>query len=79
MLRRRCSSYSPEAHARTIVALIDTLGLGECGLVGHLQQELAAMGVSWKIVPKAGHSMGIQNPEGLGQAVAEAITASWPG
>ena len=28
-------AYGIEDHARTIVALIDTLGLGECGLVGH--------------------------------------------
>ena len=27
--------YGLEDHARTIVALIDSLGLGECGLVGH--------------------------------------------
>jgi hypothetical protein len=41
--------------------------------------ELAAIGVSWKIVPKTGHAMGIQNPEGLAQAVSDAVTASWPG
>ncbi len=28
-------AYELEDHARTIVALIDALGLGECGLVGH--------------------------------------------
>jgi pimeloyl-ACP methyl ester carboxylesterase len=28
-------AYTREAHARTIVALIDALGLSECGLVGH--------------------------------------------
>ena len=28
-------AYTREAHARTIVALIDALGLTECGLVGH--------------------------------------------
>ena len=27
--------YSLEDHARTIVRLIDTLGVGECGIVGH--------------------------------------------
>jgi pimeloyl-ACP methyl ester carboxylesterase len=28
-------AYTREEHARTIVALIDALGLSECGLVGH--------------------------------------------
>jgi pimeloyl-ACP methyl ester carboxylesterase len=28
-------AYTREEHARTVVALIDSLGLGECGLVGH--------------------------------------------
>jgi pimeloyl-ACP methyl ester carboxylesterase len=45
----------------------------------ELQPELAAMGVSWKFVPKTGHAMGIENPEGLAQAVSEAVTASWLG
>jgi pimeloyl-ACP methyl ester carboxylesterase len=45
----------------------------------ELQHDLAAMGVGWKVVPKTGHAMGVQNPEGLAQAVAEVVTASWPG
>jgi pimeloyl-ACP methyl ester carboxylesterase len=45
----------------------------------ELQSEVAAMGVKWKIVPGTGHAMGIQNPEGLAQAVSEAVTASWAG
>lgn len=44
-----------------------------------LQRDLAAMGVGWKVVPRTAHAMGLQNPEGLAQAVAEAATASWPG
>jgi pimeloyl-ACP methyl ester carboxylesterase len=44
-----------------------------------LQHDLAAMGVGWKVVPKTAHAMGLQNPEGLAQAVAEVATASWPG
>lgn len=44
-----------------------------------LQHDLAAMGVGWKVVPHTGHAMGIQNPEGLAQAVSEAVAASWPG
>ena len=34
-------------------------------------------GVGVKIVPLTGHPMGLQNPEGLAQAIAEAIPASW--
>src|SRR3990172_12018415 len=41
-----------------------------------LQHDLEAMGVVWKIVPKTGHEMGLQNPEGVAQAVAEAMAAS---
>jgi hypothetical protein len=44
-----------------------------------LQHDLAAMGVGWKVVPETAHAMGLQNPEGLAQAVAEAVAASWPG
>jgi pimeloyl-ACP methyl ester carboxylesterase len=43
-----------------------------------LQRDLVAMGVGWKVVPKAGHPMGIQNPEGLAQAVADVLAVSWP-
>jgi pimeloyl-ACP methyl ester carboxylesterase len=44
-----------------------------------LESDLVAMGVSWKVVPKTGHAMGLQNPEGLAQAVAELLNTSWPG
>jgi pimeloyl-ACP methyl ester carboxylesterase len=44
-----------------------------------LARDLAAMGVGWKVVPATGHAMGIQNPDGLAQAVAESIAASWVG
>jgi len=37
------------------------------------------MGVGWKVVPKTGHAMGLENPEGLAQVVAEVVAASWPG
>jgi pimeloyl-ACP methyl ester carboxylesterase len=43
-----------------------------------LQRDLATMGVGWKLVPKTGHAMGLQNPDGFAQAVAEALAASWP-
>ena len=42
-----------------------------------LQRDLAAIGVAWKVVPDTGHAMGLQNPEGLAQAVAEVLPASW--
>jgi len=43
-----------------------------------LRRDLEAMGVGWKVVPKTGHAMGLQNPEGLAQVVAEVLAASWP-
>lgn len=43
-----------------------------------LQHDLAAMGVGWRIVPKTGHPMGLQNPDGLAQTVAEVLAKSWP-
>jgi len=43
-----------------------------------LQRDLAAMGIGWKVVPQTGHAMGLQNPEGLAQSVAEVLVASWP-
>ncbi len=44
----------------------------------ELERELAAMGVGWKVVPKTAHVMGLQNPKGFAQAVAEVLAASWP-
>lgn len=43
-----------------------------------LQHDLAAMGVGWKVVPMTGHMMGLQNPDGLAQAVADVLANSWP-
>ena len=42
-----------------------------------LEQELAAIGVGWKVVPETGHAMGLQNPLGLAQAVSEVLPAGW--
>jgi len=42
-----------------------------------LERDLAAMGVGWKVVPETGHAMGLQNPEGLAQAVADSLPAAW--
>ncbi|HEY7524383.1 MAG TPA: alpha/beta hydrolase [Candidatus Limnocylindrales bacterium] len=44
-----------------------------------LEADLAAMGVGWKVVPDAGHPMGLQNPAGVADCVAEAIDVAWPG
>jgi pimeloyl-ACP methyl ester carboxylesterase len=43
-----------------------------------LQKDLQDMGVKWKIVPMTGHPMGLQNPEGFAQVVADAVADSWP-
>jgi pimeloyl-ACP methyl ester carboxylesterase len=45
----------------------------------EVDRALTAMGVGLKTVPQTGHAMGLQNPAGLAQAVAEVIPASWPG
>jgi pimeloyl-ACP methyl ester carboxylesterase len=43
-----------------------------------LQHDLLEMGVRWKVVPKAGHPMGVQNPLGVAQTVSEILLlASW--
>lgn len=42
-----------------------------------LERDLAGMGVGWKVVPDTGHAMGLENPEGLAQTVAEVLAASW--
>jgi pimeloyl-ACP methyl ester carboxylesterase len=38
---------------------------------------IAAMGVGLKVVPKTGHPMGLQNPEGFAQTIADVIAESW--
>jgi pimeloyl-ACP methyl ester carboxylesterase len=45
----------------------------------QLEQEMAGIGVGWKVVPDTGHAMGLQNPLGLAQAVAELLPATWAG
>jgi pimeloyl-ACP methyl ester carboxylesterase len=42
-----------------------------------LQRDLEAIGVGWRVVPDTGHPMGLQNPEGLAQAVGDVLAASW--
>lgn len=43
-----------------------------------LQADLAAIGVGWKVVPATGHPMGLQNPAGFAQTIAEVVAGSWP-
>jgi pimeloyl-ACP methyl ester carboxylesterase len=42
------------------------------------RDDLEAAGVQFKVVPDTGHMMGIQNPRGLAQAIAEILAESWP-
>jgi pimeloyl-ACP methyl ester carboxylesterase len=43
----------------------------------ELEQELASLGVGWKVVPQTAHAMGLQNPAGFAQTVADVMAASW--
>lgn len=43
----------------------------------ELERDLTAMGVGWTVVPETAHAMGLQNPFGFAQGVAEAVAASW--
>lgn len=43
------------------------------------REDLEAAGVEFKVVPDTGHAMGLQNPHGLAQAVAEIVAKSWIG
>ncbi len=43
----------------------------------ELQEELESIGVRWLVVPESGHALGLQNPHGFADAVAQA-TADWP-
>lgn len=42
------------------------------------RDDLEAAGVRFKVVPDTGHMMGIQNPRGLAQTIAEILAESWP-
>jgi pimeloyl-ACP methyl ester carboxylesterase len=42
-----------------------------------LRRDLEAMGVGWKVVPNTGHPMGLQNPHGLAQTIAEVLASPW--
>ena len=42
-----------------------------------LQHDIQEMGVGWKLVPNAGHPMGVQNPPGMAQTISEVLRTSW--
>lgn len=41
------------------------------------RDDLEAAGVGYKVVPDTGHPMGLQNPHGLVQTIAEVLAESW--
>jgi pimeloyl-ACP methyl ester carboxylesterase len=68
----------------SVRSVLGNLPMPRCYLRGErsdpepdLERDLAAMGVGWKVVPKTGHPMGLQNPEGLAQTIAEVLASSW--
>jgi pimeloyl-ACP methyl ester carboxylesterase len=82
-IHREAVSVSRET-SPSIRSLLRTLEMPRWYLQGEasdpepdLQRDLAAIGVGWKVVPDTGHAMGLQNPEGLAQAVADVLPASW--
>jgi pimeloyl-ACP methyl ester carboxylesterase len=73
------------AHDTDVRALLSKLEMPRWYLQGEFsdpepdfQRDMAAMGVGWRVVPETGHPMGLQNPAGLAQTVAEVLAVSWP-
>ncbi len=69
----------------SILSLLAGLTMPRWYLLGELSdrepeadRDLTAIGVGLKIVANTGHVMGLQNPEGLAETVAEALAESWP-
>jgi pimeloyl-ACP methyl ester carboxylesterase len=72
------------AHDTDVRSLLSKLEMPRWYLQGELsdpepdfQRDMAAMGVGWRVVPETGHPMGLQNPAGLAQTVAEVLRVSW--
>jgi pimeloyl-ACP methyl ester carboxylesterase len=67
-----------------IGSLLSSLAIPKWYLIGELsdpedlQARFADMGVGWKVVPKTGHPMGIQNPAGFADVVAGIVAEAWP-
>jgi pimeloyl-ACP methyl ester carboxylesterase len=51
--------------------------IGELSDPEGLEPGLASIGVGWKVVPGAGHPMGLQNPAGFAKVVAEVVAGAW--
>jgi pimeloyl-ACP methyl ester carboxylesterase len=84
-IHREAVSMSRET-SPTLRSLLAGLAMPRWYLNGELSdaepefdRDIEAIGVGLKVVPQTGHPMGLQNPEGLAQAVAEAIPESWAG
>jgi pimeloyl-ACP methyl ester carboxylesterase len=70
----------------TLRSLLGGLEMPRWYLLGGLsdpepefEREMAGIGVGWKVIQETGHPMGLQNPQGLAQAVADVLPASWAG
>jgi pimeloyl-ACP methyl ester carboxylesterase len=50
---------------------------GELSDADGLEADLATIGVAWRVVPGTGHPMGLQNPSGFAQTVADVVADSW--
>jgi len=67
-----------------IRSLLAGLAMPRWYLVGELSDPedmepgLSAIGVGWRVVPRAGHPMGLQNPAGFAQVIAEVAAEAWP-
>lgn len=67
----------------TVRSLLHDLQLPRSYLIGALsdpeglEADLATMGIGWKVVPDTGHAMGLQNPAGFAQTIAEVVADHW--
>jgi pimeloyl-ACP methyl ester carboxylesterase len=64
----------------SILSLLGSLPIPRWYLEGEFtepepefEREIAAAGVGWKAIANAGHPMGLQNPQGVAQAVADVL------
>lgn len=52
--------------------------VGELSGSNGLEADLASSGIGWKVVPRTGHAMGLQNPEGFAETIADVVAEHWP-
>jgi pimeloyl-ACP methyl ester carboxylesterase len=79
---RSAVSLAPEADP-SVRTLLQTMTIPRWYLMGALsepapefQADIEAMGIRWVVVPDTAHPFGLQNPQGFGAAVAQAV-AEW--